>query len=118
MTFHILRTSHKLKPNLQKYFIWVRFEFLACAPEWKKRFCSHYQKHKKIEEKRTWGKKLKKKKIKICLTNLFDFFFKVRKRNEIQKKCSKFWVLKIAGKTYTSIPVLLFRSEEDLDVLV
>jgi hypothetical protein len=35
-----------------------------------------------------------------------------------EEKISKFWVLKIGGKTYTSIPVLLFRSDEDLDVLV
>ena len=34
------------------------------------------------------------------------------------KKSSKFWVLKIAGKTYTSIPVLLLRSDPDLVLLV
>ena len=31
---------------------------------------------------------------------------------------SKFWVLKIAGKTYTSIPALLFRSDQGRDILV
>ena len=36
----------------------------------------------------------------------------------LEKKCSKFWVLKIAGKTYTSILVPLFRSEKDLVLLV
>ena len=31
---------------------------------------------------------------------------------------SKFWVLKIAGKTYTSIPALLFRFDQGRDILV
>ena len=35
-----------------------------------------------------------------------------------QKKCSKFWVLKIDRKTYTSIPALLFRSDQGRDILV
>ena len=44
--------------------------------------------------------------------NLFEFFFKVR------KKTFKILGAKIAGKTYTSILVLLLRSEEDLVFLV
>ena len=44
---------------------------------------------------------------------MFEFLFL-----KLEKKCSKFWVLKIAGKTYTSILVPLFRSEKDLVLLV
>ena len=54
---------------------------------------------------------MKKKKDK-------DFSKKRKNKNSTFTKCSKFWVLKIAGKTYTSILVLLFRSEEDLVLLV
>ena len=62
-------------------------------------------------------------KLKQCLDIIprdfcLKYFLKVRKRNEFQKKSSKFWVLKIAGKTYTSILVPLFRSEKDLVLLV
>jgi hypothetical protein len=61
------------------------------------------------------GKKNFKKKIKICLKY---FFLKLEKEMNFKKKCSKFWVLKIARKTYTSILVLLFRSDQDRVVLV
>ena len=49
---------------------------------------------------------------------LFKKKKKKKKNFKLEKKCSNFWVLKIAGKAYTSILVLLFRSEEDLVLLV
>jgi hypothetical protein len=48
---------------------------------------------------------------------------KIQKNQKIKKKekiivLPIFWVLKIAGKTYTNIPALLFRLDQGRDILV
>ena len=50
------------------------------------------------------------------MKNLFDLIFfnnKLEKEMNLKKNVQKFWVLKIAGNNYTSIPVLLSRSDQD-----
>ena len=44
--------------------------------------------------------------------------FKKKYFKKNKRLLSKFWVLKIAGKTYTSILALLFRSDQGRDILV
>ena len=41
-----------------------------------------------------------------------------KKNWELKKKCWKIFLLKITGKTYTSIPALLFRLDQGRDILV
>ena len=43
---------------------------------------------------------------------------KKNKKDLIKKKCWKIFLLKIAEKTYTSIPALLFRLDKGQDILV